>query len=125
MSLITHLCRMDFPMLINGTSPFPSKSCWVVFSFYSNLIGTFRKQTVETLIRRRSLQCLHMSNKKDAWFKSRNTLKIDLDHLHVLVSFHNYFADFFRCQLSYFGRCHVRNSEARLDFCTTSSICIH
>ena len=51
--LITYLSRMEFPFLINLTSPFPWLQLDGIFHFYSNLDRTVCKQTVETLIRRR------------------------------------------------------------------------
>ena len=70
---------------INWNSPFLFKGMLGgIFHFYSNLNGTFCKQTVETLIRRcvlRSvasdlgLHCLHMSHKKDARLIWVNTMK--------------------------------------------------
>ena len=30
----THLSRIDFPTIINWTSPFLFKGCWVVFLFF-------------------------------------------------------------------------------------------
>ena len=45
--ILTHLCRMYFPILINWTSPFPNLGLYFLL--------TFCKQTVDTLIRRRCL----------------------------------------------------------------------
>ena len=68
-----------FPILNNGTSPFPILGLLDgIFHFYSNLKRNFCKQTVESLIRLRFvasdlvLHCLPMSYKKDArliWVK--------------------------------------------------------
>ena len=52
----THLYRMDFPILINWTIPFPILGLLGgIFSFYLKFDRTFCKQAVETLIRRRVL----------------------------------------------------------------------
>ena len=56
---ITHICLMDFSILINWTSPF-----WIIgvsdvlFHFYSISNRNSCKQTVKTLIRRRDLRRL-------------------------------------------------------------------
>ena len=51
--LITYLCRMYFPILINKTSPFSILGLLgVIFHFYSNFDIIFCMQTVENLIRR-------------------------------------------------------------------------
>ena len=53
MFLLTHLCRMYFPILINWTSPFPILGLLGgIFHFYSNFKRNFCLQTVENLIRR-------------------------------------------------------------------------
>ena len=58
-TLITHLSRMDFPIPINWTSPFPILGVLgPVFQFYQNFDRIFCKQTVETLIRRRVMRRL-------------------------------------------------------------------
>ena len=55
----THLCQMEFPSVINWTSPFPFEMLLgSSYHFYSNFDRTFCKQTVETLIRRHILQRL-------------------------------------------------------------------
>ena len=53
----THLSPMEFPALINWTSPFPFYGLLDDIShFHSNLNRIFCKQTVETVIRRRGLR---------------------------------------------------------------------
>ena len=55
----THLNRMEFPTVINWTSPFPFKGAMNGnFHFYSNFNRTICEQTVETLIRRRVVRRL-------------------------------------------------------------------
>ena len=50
---------MEFPIVINWTSPFPSKGLLGgIVHFYSNFNRTFFKQTAQTLIRRRILRSL-------------------------------------------------------------------
>ena len=50
---------MEFPTLINWTSPFPFYGLLSgIFYFYSNFNRTFCAQTVEALIRHCILQCL-------------------------------------------------------------------
>ena len=54
--LLTHLCRIYFPIIINWTSPFPNLGLLGgTFHFYSNFKRNFCKQRVENLIRRRVL----------------------------------------------------------------------
>ena len=53
---LTHLSRMEFPILTNWTSLFSFQGLFgCKFHFYSNLNRTFCKVTVQTLIRRHSL----------------------------------------------------------------------
>ena len=50
---------MEFPIIINWTSPFPFQGLLgCILSFYQNSNRTFSKQTVETLIRSRVLRHL-------------------------------------------------------------------
>ena len=56
---LTHICLMDFPILINWVSPFPFLGVsGVLFQFYSILNRNSCKQTVKTLIRPRVLRRL-------------------------------------------------------------------
>ena len=49
--ILTHLCRMEFPIVINWNSPFLFKGMLGgIFHFYSSFNRTLCKQTVETLI---------------------------------------------------------------------------
>ena len=66
---LTHLCRMEFPTVINWSSPFLFQGMFGgIFHFYSNFKRKSCKQTVETPIRRRVLGrliwvctiCLHV-----------------------------------------------------------------
>ena len=46
--ILTNLSRLEFPSLINWTSPFPFKGLLGgIFYFYLNFNRTFCKQTVE------------------------------------------------------------------------------
>ena len=65
--ILTHICLIDFPILINWTSPFQFKGCQVHFCHVESIFSRHScKQTVKTLIRRDlGLQCLRMSQK---WF---------------------------------------------------------
>ena len=68
---------MEFPTVINWTSPVPLEGLLGgILHFYSNFNRTFCKQTVEILIRSAAsdleLRCLPISHKKDArliWVK--------------------------------------------------------
>ena len=54
--VLTHLCRMYFPILINWMSPFPVLGLLGgIFHFFSNFKRNFCKQTVENMIRRHTL----------------------------------------------------------------------
>ena len=59
---LTHLSQMEFPTLMNWTSPFPFFGLLGgIFHYYSNFNRMFRiicKQIVENLIRHRILWCL-------------------------------------------------------------------
>ena len=58
-NILTHLCQMYLPILINWTSPFSILGLLGgIFHFYSNLKRNFCKQTVENLIRRHILRSL-------------------------------------------------------------------
>ena len=35
---LTHLCRMEFPILNNWTSPFPFKGCWVILFIFIQIL---------------------------------------------------------------------------------------
>ena len=53
---LTHLCRMEFLIVMNWTSQFLILGLLCgIFHFYSNFKRNFCKQTVENLIRRRIL----------------------------------------------------------------------
>ena len=59
MNILTNLSRMEVPILINWTNPFPLCVLFGgIFHLYSNFDKTFCKQTMETLIRRRVMRCL-------------------------------------------------------------------
>ena len=66
---------MEFPTLINWTSPFTFEglSGCIFFHFYSNFNRTLCKQTVENLIAASDLvlHCLPMSHQKDARLTQR------------------------------------------------------
>ena len=56
---LNHLCQMEFPIVINWTSTFPTLGLFGgIFYLYSNLKRSFCKQTVENLSRRRVLRRL-------------------------------------------------------------------
>ena len=52
---LTHLCRMEFPILMNWIIPFPFWVVGGIFHYYSNFKRNFCLQTVENLIRRRKM----------------------------------------------------------------------
>ena len=59
--ILTYLCRVELPSLIDSASSLFDDS----FHFYLNFYGTFCKQTVESLTRRRLvLLCLPMPTKR-------------------------------------------------------------
>ena len=96
---------MEFPILISWTSPFPTNGLLggiqILIEHYVS--KQWRPWSdVRSAASDLGLHCLHMSNKKEARLKSRNTIKLDLDHLHVSWSFYNYFADLFWRQLFIF-----------------------
>ena len=66
---LTLLCRMDFPILINWTSPFPFLGLLGgIFHFYSNFKRNFCLAASDLV-----LHCLPMSHKKDTrpiWLKA-------------------------------------------------------
>ena len=65
---LTHLCLMECPTLINWTSPFPFKGCWVLFFiFHSNLKANsgYPGQTPRSVASDLDLHCPPKSHKKD------------------------------------------------------------
>ena len=75
---LTHLSGVDLPSLIGRMSLFQTLRVFgvIFFIFFSNFIKHYVSKTVETLIRRRILQCLvwvctvlSMSHKTDAMLK--------------------------------------------------------
>ena len=59
LNVLTHLRRMEYPTLINWTSPYPFQKVFgSIFHLDSNFNRTFCWQTVETLIRRVRIVCL-------------------------------------------------------------------
>ena len=73
-TFLTHVCRMDFPTIMNLTSPFPIVGLFGgIYSFYSNLKKNFCEQILDNLARHRVLHCLPICYKKDArliWVKT-------------------------------------------------------
>ena len=101
MLLLTHLCQMYFPILINWTSPFPILGLLGgICHFYSNFKRNLCKQTVENQIRRRILRRL-------IWFctacrcpTKKDARPISVKSIAEGSMFPNYFVPHFLCHLT-------------------------
>ena len=60
--ILTHICLMDFPILINFTSPFSFKGCLVYFFHFYHMFDRISCSAASDQV----LHCLPMSQKWDA-----------------------------------------------------------